>query len=1111
MNGGFFLSKAYSLCRGACFLGGLAGVVWAAPVEGVLLHPRISPDGTRVAFTWRGDVWSAPAQGGQARRLTTHPARDGEAEWSPDGGRLVFTSHRDGPRHLYSMAARGGAVTRHSHHSEGLRLETLTPDGRAAVVRALRDHPGYEARRLFRIPLDPDAAGEELVADLDLHSPSIHPTDGRMLLCRGGEVPYRKGYRGGRSSSIWLHDPAVGGFEKIIQEQTGARQPRWHADGGSFYYLSERCGTWNLWWRKAGEKDRRITRFEGEGILDYSLSADGRRAVFTRGFGLWSMELADGAEPAPLALHHAGEVILPTEEVREIRQARDADFSASGLELVFSAEGRIFAMDTLLREPNPLTHGPAWHESPRFTADGRSVIAIEESGLQRRLVRLDRATAGDFWWKTREVTQVVLAGDDCPVESFELAEDGKSLLYVNTRGVLARLPVEGGEATVIHQGWEPFEFSVSPDGRWIAAALRDADFNRDICLIAADGSGAVHNLSRHPGPEWSPQWSPDGRKLAFLGQRRPGETRIHWLHLSLAEHHRTLRERQREEAEVRMGKDPWYREQNEAAEEPATAATEPQEQPPPDAKQPKPAGLDDKKPAFRIDLEDIHERILTLDTGSAVPSRVMWSADSKEIHYQASGGEAVTYRVEPGATSKPRTLMTHRGQPIRLESATVSYWLIEGEPALWKNGTVTRYSPRTEIIRNRNEHLGLGFQLAWRWIRDRFYDPALNGLDWEEIRRKYQPHAESAVDSEEFALVLQRMFGELNASHLGLAPATWPSAPSSASSVSRLQRTRHTGLRFEHDASGMPRVSAVIPGSPAALAQPEILPGDRLIEVNDSPLAAGECLIRRFNGRLTDPLRLTFTREGGETPPLRHELRAISFEQARELARLEEIRASRRHVEQRSEGRLGYVHIARMYQENFDAFHHQLAAAGHGRDGLVIDIRDNRGGFIADHLLTILCQPRHAFTISRGGGIGHAGERTIYASWDKPVILITNANSYSNAEVFAHAIQHIGRGKVVGMPTHGGVISTTRRSLLDLGTINIPFRGWFLPENGADMELGPALPDVRVDNTPDEILAGRDRQLDTAIDLLAAEAREWTAKPAVAPVYRSQSPAPPER
>jgi tricorn protease len=184
-----------------------------------------------------------------------------------------------------------------------------------------------------------------------------------------------------------------------------------------------------------------------------------------------------------------------------------------------------------------------------------------------------------------------------------------------------------------------------------------------------------------------------------------------------------------------------------------------------------------------------------------------------------------------------------------------------------------------------------------------------------------------------------------------------------------------------------------------------------------------------------------------------------------------------------------------MAMPSFYKFQNELFAVGAGKDGLIIDVRENGGGSTADHLLTALCQPEHAITVPRGGGTGYPNDRRVYATWNKPITVMCNQNSFSNAEIFSHAIKTLKRGKLVGVPTAGGVISTGGTTITDIGFLRLPFRGWYLRDTGEDLELNGAVPDVILWPAPGDMPTGKDDQLSKAVELLKADVEAEKAKP----------------
>jgi tricorn protease len=279
-----------------------------------------------------------------------------------------------------------------------------------------------------------------------------------------------------------------------------------------------------------------------------------------------------------------------------------------------------------------------------------------------------------------------------------------------------------------------------------------------------------------------------------------------------------------------------------------------------------------------------------------------------------------------------------------------------------------------------------------------------------------------------------------------------------------------------------------------------IEPGDVILAIEGTTVTAETDLTTLLNGPLERDIRLRVRKDDETTTDV--VLRPISYSRARGLLYDKWLEDNRAAVDRLSSGTLGYLHVRGMNWPSFQEFVRQIYAAGFGRKGLIIDVRHNGGGFTTDHLLTVLCQPAHAITVPRGGGPGYPQDRRVYATWLRPIVVLCNQNSFSNAEIFSHAIQYLERGPLVGVPTAGGVISTGSRRIMDLGTIRVPFRGWFTLPDGEDMELNGAVPEHILWPQPGEMPAGKDVQLEKAVEVLQAEVEK--AKPMPEPEYRQE-------
>ncbi len=402
------------------------------------------------------------------------------------------------------------------------------------------------------------------------------------------------------------------------------------------------------------------------------------------------------------------------------------------------------------------------------------------------------------------------------------------------------------------------------------------------------------------------------------------------------------------------------------------------------------------------------------------------------------------------------------------------------------------------------------FDLAWRTMRDNYYDERLGNRDWNAVRAKYLDVAGQTPDSEAITTVIQLMLGELNGSHLGFTPAgagaigpgrrgrpgpTPPAAPGAeAATTTWRESTAHLGVRFDpaHRGPGL-KVRDVIPKGPADQKRSRINAGELVVAIDGTPVDPAMDLTRVLNGPPGHELAVKVRAADGAEREVT--IRPIGYVEARRLLYDKWLADNRKAVEDLSGGKLGYIHIDAMSMPSFYKFEKELYNAGAGKDGLVIDVRENGGGSTTDHLLTALTQPVHAITIPRGGTPGYPQDRKVYTTWNKPIVVMCNQNSFSNAEIFSHAIKTLGRGQLVGVPTAGGVISTGAAQIMDAGTLRLPARGWFTLNDGEDMELHGAVPQHIVWPEPAVTPPARDPQLVKAVEVLQADVRAWQARP----------------
>ncbi|NUN49357.1 MAG: PD40 domain-containing protein [Candidatus Brocadiae bacterium] len=1055
----------------------------AACAQGVRVEmaerPALSADGRRLAFSWRDDLWVVDSGGGTARRLTTHPGDDGEPCWSPDGTEIAFTSDRSGTKQVHVIPAEGGEPIRLTVRTTGWSLMDWSPDGSWLLARTTTDTGWPDNRRLFRVPRLGGRA--ELLFDAYGGEARIAPDGRRIVFVREGTQWWRQGYRGSEAGQVWTWSPDDG-FRSLVALPTESRWPLWRPDGRAVYYAGAEGGRFAIREVPVGEapaQSRPVVTPAAAGADVYPcLSRDGRTLVFRRDFDLYRVDPAAGGEPRRIEITVRADDARPPVERATLDKVSTASFSADGLEVAFVAGGDIWVMDTILREPRQVTATAEEERGVVFAPDGSALYCVSERGGQPDLWRVERADTSLYWWRNERFLHTALTADagadGRPIPS----PDGKRIAWIRGLGDLWTATTAGKDAKRLLSSWNPPEYAWSPDSRWIAYAVEDTDFNSDIWIVPADGSAPAVNVSRHPYSESNPVWSPDGRVLAFRGDRREGETDLFTVWLRREDDEREKRDRTLDEAVRRM------KEVRKDGEPPKK----------------KPDGAGAVEPV-RIDFEGLHERVRRIPVDGKGERGLFWKPDSTRLGFAAAvKGQQGTWAIDFPESGEPKLIVAKvidRAQWLAEGDQIVG--VADGVPGTFSKGAwkAFPFSARQTIQVAARQRAA--FVQAWRLMRDTYYDGRLNNRDWDAIRAKYEDAAARAADAGAFSAIVNLMLGELNGSHLGFFASgrRWNPADGWA------EETPWLGIRWaSRDEERGLRVAAVVREGPADRAAVRLRAGDRVLRINGRDVGPGDDLDALLAGPPRSEIVLTvadsglLSRRPSRTTRLREvRVRAGTWGDAGDVLYANWLRSNRENVERLSGGTAGYIHIRGMDWTSFDEFERQLYAAGAGKDGLVIDVRENGGGFTADHLLTILCQPTHAVTVPRGGGPGYPGDRRVYAAWDRPIVVLCNQNSFSNAEILAHAIQVLKRGRVVGVPTAGGVISTGGTAIMDLGMLRLPFRGWFRRDTGEDMELAGAIPDVVAWPDPADQARGIDRQLEAAVKVLAEDVATWKAAP----------------
>lgn len=969
-----------------------------------------------MVFEWVNDLWTAPTDGGEAKRVVQHPGRDAYPLFSPDGKRIVFSSDRSGSFQIFSVPVTGGDAMQHTHHTEGNELECLSPDGTRAIVRGIRERAGFRATRLMEIDLTEEHR-ERRLFDATAHSAAWSPDGTRILFCRGGEQLYRKGYRGARASQIWLYQTDRRTFECKVAGETEARSPLWLPDGKGFHFVSNKNGTANLWLQKDGAEATPVTTFQDDGVISPALSADGSTLVFRRGLEVFRFRPGIDAGPVPLELWTRETLPDVSIETGMVTGTESADFTGDLKQVVFAASGELW----WIKEPGAaavrLTETAAAEDEVRFSPNGEWLYFLRDDGLEANYfrARFENGTLRDEMQVTRG------ARSKC---RFKPSLDSSKIAWLEGTGDVFTADADGTNPRCVFKCWDLPTYDWSPDGRWLAVAAEDRDSNRDIWLAAADGGRGPINLTRHPGFEGSPKWSPDGRWLVFSARRDESGKSFLW--------------------RIDFG---------------------------------------NGRPASDLSEEAAHQigdKAEMISTEGIEPIRAIWAADSKSILFQSRTASSENLHAVGIDGHGMRTLTKRRGVPVRMMPDGTLVWRVDRTPEILKNGEVVRFPISLNVTRPRDAVLTLGFRRIWRTLGERFYDAGMSGHDWPAMRLKYESAAAGARDSQQFDRVISQLLGELNASHLTFLRRPWPEEIRKSP---REDATAHPGWVFRDDGplDAPLRIARVIPGSPVAILAEPPQSGDVIVRIAGEDVSNGTPLHRFFNGAENRPLPVVLRGEDGHERVI--ELRCISHQKARLLDRKDREAITRARVTA-GNPKTAYLAVPNMDRQTLEKLALEIHRASLEAEGMILDLRNNDGGREADRMLGWFCQPEHSITIPRGGPAGYPLDRRPSPAWHKPLVVLCNQNTFSNAEIFCHAVKRIHCAPLVGTATAGGVISAVEAIIPDVGELQVPFRGWFHAGTGENLDLHGAKPDHPVDLTPADEDAGLDPQLGKALEVL---------------------------
>jgi tricorn protease len=1040
--------------------------VLAQDIQNTRLLSQPTVSASHVAFTYAGDLWVSNRDGSGVRRLTTHPGNESNPRFSPDGAWIAFSGQYDGNTDVFLVPVTGGAPTRLTWHPSADVVQDFTPDGSAVLFFSQRNSFTNRYTQLFTISVD---GGHPTQLPIPNAFKASYSPDGQRIAYTPLSERFNqwKNYRGGTQTRIWVYDVNDHGVIEIPKPDGGSNDtdPMWI--GNTVVFRSDRAGEFNLFsFDPSTNRVDQLTEYDDFPIVN--ASSDGTDIVFEQA-GYLHVTSGISGQSQQLAIGVAADLIETRPRYASgTRFVRNAHISPSGARAVFEFRGEIITVPAEKGDHRQLTLSSDSHErSPAWSPDGRSIAYFSDAGGEYQLHIAVSDGGGD-------VRTIPVEGHgfyDNPVWS----PDGSKIAYTDNSWSLYVLDVESGRSTLVASEplYGPSKFirgAWSPDSRWLAYTLGGGTGFRQVHIYSVE-DGESHAVTEGLGDVSEPVFDAGGKYLYFFASTDAGPLRD-WFAMSNndMEVSGTLYL-----AVLQRGVESPLK--PESDEEPAADAGEEVEE----------GGDEAEDDEVTIDFDGITQRIVTIPVGNGYFTSLQPGPEGSVYYLRSNSG--------PSATSLRKYDLGDREETTLLASAASFTLSADNEKLLVRSGSnwhIASAAAPVDLSKGRlstgdiqvhidpRQEWGQIFHEAWRINRDYFYDPNMHGADWPAMREKYAQFLPHLATRNDLNRVLQWMHSELAVGHHRVGGGDFLSQP----------ETIPGGLlgadyEVDGDRYRFRKVYGGLNWNPelrAPLTEPgvDVQAGEYLIAVNGVDLRYPENLYSRFENTSGHSVELTVSqsRDGSNA----RNVTAVPIGNESALRNRDWVEGNLRKVTEATDGRVAYVYVPNTTTLGHTYFKRYFFPQA-DREALIVDERFNGGGQAADYYIDIMRRPYTSHWAMRYGE-----DLKMPTAIHGPKVVLIDETAGSGGDLFPWMFRRFNLGTLIGKRTWGGLVGILGFPvLLDGGSITAPNVGIWTEDGGFVVENVGVPPDIEVEQWPAEVIAGRDPQLERAIEEIMRE------------------------